>query len=134
MEFDHSTDTISPDDQAVITFGGTGAIVLPMGTTSERPPVQTGAVRYNTDEESIEGVIAGAWTSLAPRPEETNPTLSYTSGVLTQIVYDSGNTKTFAYTSGVLTQLDYVVGASTTRKTFNYNPDGTLASINQTII
>ena len=54
--------------------------------------------------------------------------------MLTRIDYDSGNYKTFTYTSGVLTQLDYVVGAVTTRKTFAYNPDGTLASIDQTVI
>lgn len=54
--------------------------------------------------------------------------------MLTRIDYDSGNYKTFSYTSGVLTQLDYVVGTVTTRKTFNYNPDGTLASIEQTVI
>ena len=35
-------------------------------------------------------------------------------------------------TAGVLTQMDYVVGAVTTRKTFTYNPDATLASIAET--
>jgi hypothetical protein len=59
--------------------------------------------------------------------------MTYTGGLLTRVDYDSGNYKTFTYTSGVLTQLDYVVGATTTRKTFNYNPDGTLSSITQTI-
>ena len=65
---------------------------------------------------------------------ETGPSLTYTSSILTRIDYDSGNYKTFTYASGVLTQLDYVVGAVTTRKTFNYNPDGSLASIDQTVI
>lgn len=65
---------------------------------------------------------------------ETGPALTYTSGVLTLITYDSGNYKVFTYTSSVLTQLDYIVGAVTTRKTFNYNLDGTLASIDQTVI
>jgi hypothetical protein len=66
--------------------------------------------------------------------QETGPALAYTSGVLTRIDYDSGNYKLFSYTSGALTQLDYVVGAVTTRKTFNYNPDGSLSSIDQTVI
>jgi hypothetical protein len=65
---------------------------------------------------------------------ETGPALTYTDGALTRIDYDSGNYKVFTYTSGVLTRLDYVVGAVTTRKTFAYNPDGTLASITQTTL
>ena len=40
----------------------------------------------------------------------------------------------FTYTAGVLTQLDYVVGAVTTRKTFTYNADGTLAAITQEVL
>lgn len=65
---------------------------------------------------------------------EAGPAFTYTSGVLTRVDYDSGNYKTFTYTSGVLTQVDYIVGAITTRKTFNYNLDGSLASVDQTVI
>lgn len=65
---------------------------------------------------------------------ETGPSLTYTSSILTRIDYDSGNYKTFSYTGGILTQIDYVVGLVTTRKTFNYNLDGSLASIDHTEI
>lgn len=64
MEFDHSTDTISPDDQAVITFGGTGAIVLPAGTTAQRPSAANGVIRYNSDTSSLDFVINGAYQTI----------------------------------------------------------------------
>ena len=74
-----------------------------------------------------------------PGPEgggagETNPAFTYNAGRITRIDYASGAHKLFTYTAGVLTQLDYVVGAVTTRKTFTYNPDGSLASITQAVL
>ena len=65
---------------------------------------------------------------------ETNPAFTYTAGLLSRIDYASGAHKLFAYAAGVLTQLDYVVGAVTTRKTFTYNPDGSLAAITQEVL
>ena len=65
---------------------------------------------------------------------ETNPAFTYNAGRVTRIDYASGAHKLFTYTAGVLTQLDYVVGAVTTRKTFTYNPDGSLASITQAVL
>lgn len=65
---------------------------------------------------------------------ETNPAFTYTAGLVTRIDYASGAHKLFTYTAGVLSQLDYVVGAVTTRKTFTYNPDGTLAAISQAVL
>lgn len=53
MEFDHSTDTILPDDQAVLTIGGTGGITLPSGTTAQRAG-STGTLRWNTDLAALE--------------------------------------------------------------------------------
>lgn len=64
--------------------------------------------------------------------QEIGPEFTYTNGVVTRIDYDSGNYRLFTYTLGVLTQLDYVVGTTTIRKVFNYNLDGSLASITQT--
>lgn len=65
---------------------------------------------------------------------ETNPAFTYAAGRVTRIDYASGAYKLLTYTAGVLTQLDYVVGAVTTRKTFTYNPDGTLAAITQEML
>ena len=66
MEFDHSTDTILPDDQPVLTIGGTGGMVLPSGTTAQRPstpPLST--TRWNTDLGSTETYVAASTWILA---------------------------------------------------------------------
>lgn len=65
---------------------------------------------------------------------ETNPVFTYDSltGNVTNITYISGNYKTFTYSSGIVSTIDYVVGTITYRKTFTYNPDGSLANIVQT--
>jgi hypothetical protein len=60
----------------------------------------------------------------------TNPTFTYTSGILTSIAYGSGESKTFTYTNGLLTRLDFIRNGVTIRKTFNYT-SGVLASITQ---
>lgn len=69
MEFNHSTETISPDDTVpVITIGGTGGIKIPAGDTSTRPTGQgEGVLRLNT---TGTGVLeyndnADNWTELA---------------------------------------------------------------------
>lgn len=55
MEFDHSTETISPDDTVTtITIGGTGGLVLPAGTTAQRPANTVGLIRYNTELAALE--------------------------------------------------------------------------------
>jgi len=62
---------------------------------------------------------------------EKSPSFSYTAGLLTRVDYDGGNYKTLTYTAGVLTQVVYTLPGRTITKVFAYNPDGSLASINQ---
>ena len=67
MDFDFSTETITPDTTNLLTIGGTGAIEVPLGTTAERPVtgLSNGALRYNTDLSLIEGYVASSWEPLA---------------------------------------------------------------------
>lgn len=65
---------------------------------------------------------------------EKGPAFTYSGGVVTRIDYDSGNYKLFTYSGGVVTRIDYIRGATTIRKDFTYNLDGTLAYITQTEI
>ena len=48
------------------TYNGTGQIKVPSGTTAQRSgsPVD-GMIRYNTDEDSFEGYIDGAWGGIS---------------------------------------------------------------------
>jgi hypothetical protein len=64
---------------------------------------------------------------------DIGPVFTYVDGLVSRVEYTNGNYKLFTYSSGILIQLDYVTTTNTTRKIFNYNPDGTLGSITQTI-
>jgi hypothetical protein len=47
------------------TFGGTGYMLIPKGTTAQRPAVPVdGEMRYNTDTNQFEGYQGGAWGQL----------------------------------------------------------------------
>ena len=65
----------------------------------------------------------------------TSPTFTYAGGWLTAVVYADGTTKALSYTAGRLSQVDTLrPGQPTVRKALSYNPDGTLASVLQTVI
>lgn len=50
MDFNNDTDTITPNtNNGVLTIGGTGALVIPGGTTASAPPLVNGMLRYDTD-------------------------------------------------------------------------------------
>jgi hypothetical protein len=63
----------------------------------------------------------------------SNPTLTYTNGVLTSIEYGDGSTATLSYTNGFLTQTAYTVGTRTLRKVFTYS-NNQLVSVTETLI
>lgn len=58
MDFDFTTETITPDNTNLLTIGGTGGLEIPVGDTATRPisPVE-GTIRYNTDLSKIESYI-----------------------------------------------------------------------------
>lgn len=45
-------------------FGGTGALVVPAGSTEQRPTAQTGAIRFNSTLITYEGYNGTSWGSL----------------------------------------------------------------------
>jgi hypothetical protein len=49
---------------AVTAFGGTGAILIPTGTTAQQPTGVDGKIRYNTTIQTYEGYSNGAWGQL----------------------------------------------------------------------
>lgn len=50
--------------QNTVTFTTTGAIVLPIGTTAQRPTAANGMIRYNSNTRVIEAVANSTWTQL----------------------------------------------------------------------
>lgn len=49
----------------IVTFDSTGAIVLPAGTTAERPYATQGMIRYNTTDARFESYDGANWGGLA---------------------------------------------------------------------
>lgn len=110
------------------TINVVGSILGPQGEQGVQGPAGPQGVQGEIGPQGPIGANgANAFT-------ETDPVFTYTSGQVTRIDYASGNYKLFTYTAGVLTQLDYVQGSATVRKTFTYNPDGTLASVTETLL
>lgn len=58
MQLDFTTDTITPDVSTALAVGGTGSLVLPVGTTAQRPVGSVGMIRWNSslgDQELFNG-------------------------------------------------------------------------------
>lgn len=69
MQFDFDTETISPDGTGSITIGGTTSLVVPVGTTLERPPSPIqGMFRYNTSISSFEIFNGTTWGEVRDLP------------------------------------------------------------------
>jgi len=75
MDFDTSLETITPITTSSLTIGGTGGLVLPTGSTGQRPgsPV-TGLLRYNSTTAQIE-FYQSTWVNFLP-VVLTSPTAS----------------------------------------------------------
>ena len=47
-----------------VTFNGTGAILVPSGTTAQRPSASNGQIRYNSTTNELEGYINNGWVKV----------------------------------------------------------------------
>ena len=114
--------------QAVVD--GTQAIVVPLGTTAQRPASPTnGQLRYNTDNNEFEVYENGAWKNL--RYNEPNPVgitqqnLGVGDGTETTFgLLNSGDTDfpTPASAASVIVLVENVFQISTTNYTLVQNP------------
>jgi len=74
---------------STVTFTGTGAAKLNVGTTAQRPTAVTGMVRYNSTTGKFEGYGATAWGALGG---------GATGGGADQVFVENGRTVTTSYT------------------------------------
>ena len=58
--FNNGTNVVT----AIDAFGGTGAILLPVGTTAQQPTGADGKIRFNSTTNKYEGYASGAWGQL----------------------------------------------------------------------
>ena len=83
-----ATDSILISSAGLVSFPGTGAIVLPVGTTAQEPTGSTGMIRFNTDKTAFEGYNGSSWSSIGG---------GATGGGTDQIFYLNGQTVTTNY-------------------------------------
>ena len=112
MSLDKITNTGIQDNPQ---FSGTGSILIPAGTTAERPgSAVAGQLRYNTDTGNLEQ-YNGAWVGIEPSP--TISTISPTSingDAGTVITINGANFKAGAVASFIPNGSTTTVNASTT--------------------
>jgi hypothetical protein len=85
LVFNNGTNVVT----AIDAFGGTGAILLPVGTTGQQPTGVNGKIRYNSTNSKFEGYSAGAWSSIGG---------GATGGGADQVFVENGVTVTTNYT------------------------------------
>jgi len=85
LVFNNGTNVVT----AIDAFGGTGAILLPVGTTGQQPTGANGKIRYNSTNSKFEGYSAGAWSSIGG---------GATGGGADQVFVENGVTVTTSYT------------------------------------
>jgi hypothetical protein len=106
---------------------GTGAILIPVGTTGQRPAGVAGKIRYNSTESVYEGYSTGAWRqfSLSGGVTQIDTGTGLTGGPITSI-------GTISLANTAVTAAAY--GSATQVGTFTVNAQGQLtAAANVTI-
>jgi hypothetical protein len=65
MDFDLTTETITPTANTILTAGGAGALQLPSGITGSQPAgVSAGGMRWNTTVPRLEFYNGSAWVAI----------------------------------------------------------------------
>jgi hypothetical protein len=110
MDFDYTTETITPDTTNLLTVGGPGAFELPIGTTAQRPVagLDNGAMRYNSDINNIESYINGSWVTTGGGGTVTSVAVS-TSGIYSGSITVGSSPIT---SSGTITLTPNIFGTS----------------------
>jgi hypothetical protein len=120
MEFDHDTETITPDNPTdLLTIGGVGALTVPVGTTLQRPPATNGLMRYNIDVHKIEWVLNDLYVQTVPYDPSN---ISITSGNISGVTLGSdvtGVTQSPGNNSLQLSTTAYVDAAVASAVTIN---------------
>lgn len=110
--------TLQPKGAGYVTIYGTNGMVVPVGTTAQRGPLNVGTIRFNTDLGLFEGYHGGQWQSLGGVRSVDDQTYIIAeatpgNGDGTLYFYSSGtNIATFTQTS--LKILENTAASSTT--------------------
>ena len=95
---DNRIQTTATNEEIIIEPAGTGyvavdantGLIIPVGTTAQRPTGQTGMIRFNTTTTEVEVYNGGSWVSISPNNTITtnnfagdNSTVAFTLGAST---------------------------------------------------
>jgi len=117
-----------------VTIDSTNSLRLPKGTTAQRPntsliPNLNGAIRYNTDSNSIEGYIGGAWETIRAPASAAIRQEQYGPGDFVETKFGPMRTDyASAYTASannIIVLVENVMQIPTTNFTIVQNPAGT---------
>ena len=137
MDFDYTTETITPDSTSILTIGGTGALELPSGTTAQEPAgAVAGAIRWNNSNTYLEYYSGSAWLNFGGSVTSVNLTagsgISVSGGPITTsgsiTVNNTGVLSVSGGTTG-LTPATATTGAVTLGGTLVLANGGTGASL-----
>lgn len=105
-------------------LSGTAGLILPKGTTAQRPSAQTGVIRFNTETNKYEVCLDGStWTAL--KTETTSKT------VLKDVFTGDGSTQTFISANVTTAPENLIVYIDSVMQEpdVNYITDGSTSSI-----
>lgn len=105
-------------------LSGTAGLILPKGTTAQRPTGQTGIIRFNNDTSKYEVCLDGStWTAL--KTEATSKT------VLKDVFTGDGSTQTFISVNVTTAPENLIVYIDSVMQEpdLNYTTDGTTSAI-----
>lgn len=116
-----------------VTIDSTNSLRLPKGTTAQRPnttliPNLNGAIRYNTDTNSIEGYIGGSWETVRAPASSSIIREQYGPGDFVETKFGPMNSSyASAYTASannIIVLVENVMQIPSTNFTIVQNPTG----------
>lgn len=118
MDFDTTSETITPNTLTYLTIGNSGGVVAPSGTTAQRPgsPLN-GTLRYNTTTALAELYQAGVWINIGTTaPASPAASVQFNNsgsfGGSANLTWDNTNNR-LSIITGTLAQSRLRVGGST---------------------